>query len=143
VETQDPAKSLKPALIVDLTWDDALRFSVQTGNAQLVLDGNTEAGPSPMQALAAALAGCMAIDVVNILVKGRHPVKGLSARLHGLRAQGPPAYFTHVELRYRVEGAVPAEAVERAIQLSREKYCSVWHSLRQDILFTTTFEVVS
>lgn len=132
----------KPPLHVDLTWDDELRFSVQTGTAQLVLDGHSQAGPSPMQALAAALAGCMAIDVVSILVKGRQPLKALSASLKALRAQGPPSYFTTVELRYRVEGDVPAEAVERAIQLSRDKYCSVWHSLRQDIAFTTSFDIV-
>lgn len=133
----------KPPLHVEMTWDDELRFSVQTGNAQLVLDGSSQAGPSPMQALAAALAGCMAIDVVSILVKGRHPLKGLGASLRGVRAQGPPSYFTHVELHYRIQGDIPAEAIERAIQLSRDKYCSVWHSLRPDIDFTTTFEQTS
>jgi putative redox protein len=134
---------VKPPLIVSLTWDDQLRFSVQSGEAQLVLDGKSQAGPSPMQALAAALAGCMAIDVVNILVKGRHPLKGLSADFVGLRADGQPPRLTDVTLHYHVVGDVPAEAVERAIQLSRDRYCSVWHSLRQDIAFTTTFEIVA
>jgi putative redox protein len=131
----------KPPLIVTLAWDDVLRFSAQTGDAQIVLDGNAEAGPSPMQMLAASLAGCMAIDVVSILLKARHPLRGLSATLKALRASGTPARVTDVELHYRVEGDVPAEAVERAIQLSRDRYCSVWHSLREDIAFTTTFEV--
>jgi putative redox protein len=132
----------KPPLLVTLTWDDALRFTAHSGDAQIVLDGNSQAGPSPMQALAAALAGCMGIDVVNILVKGRHPLTGLTATLKALRAEGSPARITDVELHYRVEGAVPVEAVERAIQLSRDRYCSVWHSLRQDIAFTTTYEIL-
>jgi putative redox protein len=133
----------RPPLVATLDWDDELRFSTQTGDAQIVLDGNSMAGPSPMQALAAALAGCMAIDVVNILVKGRHPLAGLSARLVAARAEGSPARLTGVELTYRVEGDVPREAVERAIQLSRDRYCSVWHSLRQDIAFTTSFDIVA
>ena len=132
---------LKPALVLELTWDDDLRFSATIGDAQLVLDGNAKAGPSPVQALAASLAGCMGIDVVSILVNGRHPLRGLGATLKGLRAEGTPARLTDVELHFRVEGDVPPAAVERAIQLSRDRYCSVWHSLRQDIAFTTTFEI--
>jgi putative redox protein len=92
-----------------------------------------------MQALAAALAGCMAIDVVDILLKGRHAVRGLSATLEAVRAVGVPARLTAVRLDCRVEGDVPSAAVDRAIQLSRDKYCSVWHSLRPDVEFVTTF----
>jgi putative redox protein len=131
----------KPPITVTLTWDDELRFTARTGAAQLVLDGNGQAGPSPMQALAAALAGCMAIDVVDILLKGRHPVRGLSATLEAVRAPGVPSRLTAVRLEYRVEGNVPSAAVDRAIQLSRDKYCSVWHSLRQDVELVTTFSV--
>jgi putative redox protein len=135
--------TVKPPLIVTLAWDDDERFSVQTGDAQLVLDGNSKAGPSPMQALAAALAGCMAIDVVSILRKGRHPVRALSATLKALRASSPPSRITDVELEFLVTGDVPPDAVERAIQLSRDRYCSVWHSLRDDIVFQTTYRIVA
>jgi putative redox protein len=131
----------KPPIIVSLAWDDVLRFSAQTGDVQIVMDGNAQAGPSPMQMLAASLGGCMAIDVVSILLKGRHALRGLSATLKALRAGGTPARLTDVELHYRIEGDVPGEAVERAIQLSRDRYCSVWHSLREDIAFTITFDV--
>jgi putative redox protein len=131
----------RPPVKVELTWDGDLRFSTVAGGAQLMLDGNGLAGPSPMQALAASLAGCMAIDVVNILVRGRHPVTGLRATLVATRAERQPARFVAMDLRYLVEGRVPPEAVERAIQLSREKYCSVWHSLRDDIAFTITYEI--
>lgn len=128
-------------LVVTLSWDEDLRFNVQAGESQFVLDSSSQAGPSPPQALAAALAGCMAIDVVDILKKGRHPLTGLSATLTGTRADETPSRLTQVDLHYRVSGNVPSSAVERAIQLSRDKYCSVWHSLRQDIVFNTSFDI--
>jgi putative redox protein len=94
-----------------------------------------------MQALAEALAGCMTIDVVMILTKGRHPLKGLQVSFSGERAPQPPKRFLSATLTFHITGEVPAAAVERAIQLSRDTYCSVWHSLQQDIAFHTTFHV--
>jgi putative redox protein len=94
-----------------------------------------------VQALAFALASCMATDVIFILTKGRHPVSGLRAHLIAHRAQQDPHRFLKVDLRFDVDGAVPPDAVERAIALSREKYCSVWHSLNHDIDFQVTCDV--
>ena len=88
-----------------------------------------------------ALAGCMAIDVADIVMKGRHSMTALEAAIEGARADDPPRRFLRFVLHFTITGAVPAAAVERAIQLSRDKYCSVWHSLRQDITFDTTFEI--
>jgi putative redox protein len=85
----------------------------------------------------------MSIDVVHILTRGRHPLRALTSHLHGDRAPTDPHRFTRIALHFAVEGNVPADAVERAIALSHEKYCSVWHSMRQDIEFVTTFEVRS
>ena len=98
-------------------------------------------GPSPVGALAAALAGCMSMDVAHVLTKGRHPFHALAAHLEGERRQDDPHCLTRITLNIVVEGNVPPAAVERAIQLSRDKYCSVWHSMRQDIEFTTTYDV--
>jgi putative redox protein len=131
----------KPPMVVSLIWDGDLRFTGQAGPLTLGLDGSGAAAPSPMHALAFALGGCMAVDVVNILRRGRHPVQALEAVFTGQRAPGPPARFTAIELRCRITGEVPADAIERAIELSREKYCSVWHSLREDIAFTTSYEI--
>ncbi|MGE3275168.1 MAG: OsmC family protein [Vicinamibacterales bacterium] len=131
----------KPPIDAHLVWEGDLRFATESGPARLTLDGQGAAGPSPMQALAMGLAGCMAIDVVDIIRKGRHPVTGLEARLSAQRAEDPPRRFTAVTLHYVVSGAVPVAVVERAIALSREKYCSVWHSMRQDIALETSFEV--
>ena len=124
-----------------LTWDGDLRFNTISNGVALAIDGQSKAGPSPVQALALALAGCMAVDIVDILVKGRHPLRAFTADLTAQRAPEPPSRFTAVALHFHLEGDVPAHAVERAIALSHDKYCSVWHSLQQDIAFETSFEV--
>jgi putative redox protein len=126
-----------------LTWLGDLRFRASVGGNDLILDCESAAGASPPQALTLALAGCMAIDVADVVTKGRHALAGLDARITGERAQDPPRRFTRFTLHFIVRGDVPNHAVERAIQLSRDKYCSVWHSLRQDIALETTFEVIS
>lgn len=131
----------KPPVTVDLEWEGDLRFSGQSGAQQLTIDSNSVAGPSPMQSVGFGLAGCMAIDIVHILTKGRHPLRGLTARLTGLRRDQEPRYFVRIDLHFVVSGNVPETAVERAVALSREKYCSVWHSLRQDIDLNTTWEI--
>ncbi len=107
----------------------------------MVLDSDGQAGPSPVQALAFALAGCMSIDVVHILTKGRLPLRALRAHLEAERRPQDPKRLVGIRLHFVVAGDVPADKVERAIALSREKYCSVWHSLRQDIAFRTSFAV--
>lgn len=131
----------RPPLFLSLAWDDELRFTADSDHVQMVFDGNAQAGPSPMQALAGSLAGCMAIDVLSVLQKGRHPVKSLRIALKATRADGTPARFTAVDLQFKIGGAIPIEAVDRAIELSRECYCSVWHTLRQDLALSTSFEV--
>ncbi len=131
----------RPPLVAELIWDAGLRFGATSGPAAIVLDGDGAAGPSPMQLAAFGLAGCMAADVISILQKGRHPVTGLRASFTGARASEPPRRFLTVVLHFIVSGAVPNDAVDRAIALSREKYCSVWHSMRQDIDFVTTFDI--
>jgi putative redox protein len=131
----------KPPVVADLTWVGDLKFSAQSGNASITIDGDGRAGPSPVQSLVFALAGCMAADVVFILTKGRHVVLGLRARLTAGRAQQEPHRIVKVDLHFEIEGAVPADAVQRAIGLSREKYCSVWHSLNPDIDLQVTSDI--
>ena len=128
-------------LEVELSWEGEQRFRGRAGSAEIVLDGSALAGASPVQALALALASCMAIDVVHILTKGRHEPRALRAHLEADRADTEPKRIRGVRLHFTVTGDVPADKVERAIALSREKYCSVWHSLRQDIAFETGFTV--
>jgi putative redox protein len=131
----------KPPLDAALTWTGNLNFTASSGTQRITLDGNSADGTSPMQALAFAISGCMAMDVVEILRKGRYSVNALDVQFHGERAQEPPHRFTGVTLTFIVSGDVPGDAVRRAIALSHEKYCSVSNSLRGDIAFVTEFEV--
>jgi len=131
----------KPPTIVDLTWIDALKFSGKSEKASITLDSAGVDGPSPVQALGFALAGCMTVDVTHILTKGRHPFRAISSRLIADRSQEDPHRFVRVALHFEIEGNVPSDAVDRAIALSHDKYCSVWHSMRQDIEFSTSFDV--
>lgn len=133
----------KPPTTIELTWDHDLVFHGKSGDINLVLDSASTAGPSPMQALAFGLAACMAMDVVHVITKGRFNLRALRADLIGHRAPEEPRRFTSINLHYTVTGEVPPDKVERAIALSREKYCSVWHSMRQDIELAITYQVVS
>jgi putative redox protein len=132
---------VKPPTIVDLTWVHDLTFSGTSDKASITLDSAGVAGPSPVQALGFALAGCMTTDVAHILTTGRHPFRALRSHLVADRSQEEPHRFVRMTLHFTLEGAVPSDAVERAIALSREKYCSVWHSMRQDIEFTTSHDI--
>lgn len=125
---------------VTLTWQGDLRFA-SIGSHPLTLDGDSSAGVSPVQLLAFSIAGCMAIDVVDIIRKGRYALTALEAHLVGGRAETPPRRLVSIHLTFIVRGEVPSPAIERAITLSREKYCSVSNSLRSDIEFVTSYEV--
>jgi putative redox protein len=129
----------KPPIVLDLTWIGDLKFSGTSDRASIVLDSAGVAGPSSVQTLAFALAGCMAMDVAHILTKARHAYRTLRAHLEAERAAENPHRILRVTLHFTIEGDVPPYSIERAIALSREKYCSVWHSMRQDIDFTVTW----
>jgi putative redox protein len=131
----------RPPLVAELVWSGDLRFDASSGANTAIVDGDSKGGLSPTQHAAIGLAGCMAADVVDILRKGRHPLTALRVTFTGTRAEHPPRRFLQIDLRFEVRGAVPSDAIERAIALSREKYCSVWHSFRQDITLSTTFHV--
>jgi putative redox protein len=128
--------------VVELTWKGGLLFEGQAADSGMVLDSDGKLGPSPVQALLLALAGCMAMDVAAILNKARLDVRGIKAHLTAGRADEVPRRVVKVAIHFTVEGDVAEDKIERAIALSREKYCSVWHSMRQDIPFTTSFTVV-
>lgn len=132
----------KPPLHVELVWSGEHRFAATTGSNALVIDGRGAAGASPMQMLAIGVAGCMAIDVVAILEKGRQPLNGLRVSFDGTRLPEVPRRFTAFSLHFHVTGDVPDDAVARAIELSRTKYCSAWLSMREDVTMTTAFTIV-
>ncbi|CAN5691968.1 hypothetical protein BH24ACI4_BH24ACI4_18830 [soil metagenome] len=131
----------KPPVVLELVWERDLVFGGRSGESEMTLDSASAAGPSPMQALAFALAGCMSMDVVHVLKKGRHDLRGLRADLKGEREPEPPRRFTRIVLHFTIIGDISPEVVERAIQLSRDKYCSVWHSLRAETGLETSFSI--
>jgi putative redox protein len=107
----------------------------EKGTATLVLDGSSADGPSPMEALLLSLAGCMAVDIQMILEKGRVPLDTLEVEVEGERAPTPPKRYIRIVMDVRTRG--PAEEdrgkVERAVELSRDKYCSVFHTLDPEL----------
>ena len=125
---------------VELAWVSGQRFdTTDASGSSLTLDGNTESGFSPTEALLLSLGACMGIDVVIILekmrlgLKGLKGLEGLSITVEGERVAEPPRYFHRMRLRFRIRGDVPRDKAERAVKLSFEKYCSVFHTLRNDI----------
>lgn len=133
----------RPPVALALEWQGGLRFEGGSDAGRILLDGDGQAGPSPVQALAYALAGCMASDLALILTRGREDLRGLRVELTGRRAEAEPRRFVAIELRFVVSGTIADDRVARALALSREKYCSVWHSLRQDTELTVRHEIVA
>jgi putative redox protein len=136
-----PADPPEP-VVLDLEWRGDNRLRGRSGGVEITMDSPPVAGPSPVQVLAFGLAGCMAIDVLVVLRRGRFHLEGMTAHLEAERAPADPRRILRVRLHYRLVGQIPPDRVERAIQLSREKYCSVWHSMRPDIELATSFEIV-
>ena len=107
-------------------------------------NGGRNMAPRPMETVLAGTGGCTAYDVVLILKRGRHDVQGCSVKLTSERAATDPKVFTRIHMHFTVRGrAVPAAAVERAIALSHEKYCSASIMLGKTADITTSFEVIS
>jgi putative redox protein len=107
-------------------WSGQMQFA-GTGNGghSVVMDGDNKAGNSPMELVLIALCGCTAFDVVSILQKKREPFTAVEVSAEAEKAADPPRVFTNIKLQYRVAGNVARKAVEDAVRLSEEKYCSV------------------
>ena len=130
-------------------WVGGMSFMAETGsNHALLMDGAPEAGgrnlaPRPMELLLAGTGGCTAFDVVAILKKGRHAVSGCEVTLKAERAETDPKVFTHIHFHFRVTGkGLKPEVVTRAINLSKEKYCSASIMLGETARITHDFEIV-
>lgn len=128
---------------VQLRWEGELRFTgVNAGGHTTMLDGNSQAGASPVELLLEALGACAAVDVVLILEKVRTPATRLEVMVAGNRHSPEPRYFTEARLRFDVWGAgVNPDKLARAINLSLGKYCSVYHSLRPDLKLQAEFRI--
>ena len=126
-----------------------MAFVAETGSGHLLtMDGAPDGGgrdlaPRPMETVLAGTGGCTAYDVVLILKRGRHDVRGCSVKLSSERAAADPKVFTRIHLQFTVTGkGLPPAAVERAIAMSHDKYCSASIMLGKMAEITTGFDVV-
>lgn len=130
-------------------WVDGLEFEAETGSGhRLVLDGSVKGGgknhgASPMELMLVGMAGCTAMDVVDILRKKRQAVSGLQVRVEGTRAESYPMVYTEIDVVYVVRGKeISPKAVEDAIRLSEDKYCSAGAMLAKTAKINWRFEIV-
>jgi putative redox protein len=130
---------------VNVEWKENMHFESHTPSGHTFsIDaapevGGENKGPRPTELLLAGVGACSGIDIVEILRKMRLNVKTFEMEVSGERAEDHPRRFTHVHVHYRLTGELPVEKVRRAVELSRDKYCSVAQSLNARI--TTSFEI--
>ena len=134
-----------------INWMPAsgMGFIAETGSGHfLTMDGAPDGGgknlaPRPMETVLAGTGGCTAYDVVLILKRGRHDVRGCQVKLSAERAEQDPKVFTRIHMHFIVtgQGLAPA-AVARAVELSHERYCSASIMLAKTAEITTGFEVI-
>jgi putative redox protein len=111
-----------------VTWKKDQQYDALSNSGHhVILDADAAhvAGPSPMEMVLMALCACTSVDVVSILQKKREHFTGLTVSADAQQMQEPPRVFTEIQLTYRVEGKVSAKAMEDAVALSKNKYCSV------------------
>src|SRR5664279_4893555 len=133
-----------------VTWSgEGMSFLAETGsNHAVLMDGAPEAGgrnlaPRPMEMLLAGTGGCTAFDIVMILKKGRHAITGCEVNLTAVRADTDPKVFTRIHFHFRVSGKqLKPETVARAIELSKDKFCSASIMLGKKAEITHDFEII-
>jgi len=122
-------------------WLQKQRFEgIATSGHPIIVDGDKAGGNSPMELVLIGLCGCTGYDVVSILQKKREAFTSLEVRAEAERASESPSVYTEIKLIYRVGGKVSRKAVEDAVRLSKEKYCSVSAMLSKTAKITTEIE---
>ncbi|MEW6715151.1 MAG: OsmC family protein [Nitrospirota bacterium] len=126
-----------------LVWDKDLIFNARTQMGyEVEFDARMQWGCSPTETLLMSLAGCLAIDVFSFLQKMRAEISTFKIDFAGERNTTPPQYYKSIEMTIRITGkGITPKKVERAISLSQEKYCSVYHSLRKDIEVKVNYKI--
>ena len=119
---------------MEVVWEGEQRYrGGRPEGATLVVDGAREAGPSPVETILVSLAACSSIDVVEVLNKRRTPPTRVEVKVRFARAAEPPRRLTAIHLHFHVVTDSASHHVARAVELSVQKYCSVVHSLADDI----------
>src|SRR5262245_44761276 len=130
-------------LTVKLNWNGGLKFTgVNAGGLETAIDSDKQSGASPVELLLEALGACASVDVVVILEKSRTPATKFEVTLDGDRHTPEPRYLTEVRMLFDVWGeGIKPDKLARAINLSIGKYCSVYHSLRDDLKVRPQFRI--
>jgi putative redox protein len=126
---------------LSLDWTGDLNFKSSSGSPAIELHSSTPGIASPPQALAYAVAACMAMDVVHIVQKSRQELRAMKVKFEGERATEHPRRWVSMRIHFEITGHVEGHTVERAIELSRTTYCSVWNTLRPDVDLKTTYQI--
>ena len=127
-------------------WVGKERFVAQAPSGHMVAldsDRASNEAPGPMELLLVALGACTATDVVSVLAKKRQKLDSLEVEVSGERAAEPPTVWVKLEIVYKLRGLLDEKAVQHAIQLSEEKYCSVAAMLRKTATITFRYEIVA
>jgi len=126
-----------------VNWIDGMKFDATTPEGyQFTIDGKRQEGVGAMDLLLYGLAGCTAVDVVLILQKQRQPVEGVTVNVSGERASEHPKVYTRIHIEYIVKGHLKPAKVERAIQLSEEKFCSASAMLGKTAQITHSYQII-
>ena len=123
-------------MIASAEWKQGMLFESRSENGHTITfdaSAGHAAGPTPMEAVLAALCACTSVDVVSILEKKREPITGLTVSATAEQAPAPPRVFTRIRLVYRMAGNVTKKAAEDAVALSKNKYCSVSKMLEKAV----------
>lgn len=134
---------INPVNKATLTWDKDLIFLGRTPRGfELDFDAEAQWGCIPTESLLLSIAGCLAIDVVSFVTKMKAKITKFRIDIAGQRNPTPPQYYTDVEMVIHIAGEnITPKKLDRAIALSQEKYCSVYHSLRKDLRVSVTYTI--
>jgi len=136
-------------MTVRATLETGMRFDVKTGSGHHVIldaaehNGGQDSGPQPMEMLLVALASCAGMDIITILRKKRQEITGYELRVHGMRAEEHPKVFLDITVEHIFTGHnIRPEAVERAIELTEERYCGTSATLGKTATIKNTFRII-
>jgi len=136
-------------MTVRATLETGMRFDVKTGSGHHVIldaaehNGGQDSGPQPREMLLVALASCAGMDIITILRKKRQEITGYELRVHGMRAEEHPKVFLDITVEHIFTGHnIRPEAVERAIELTEERYCGASATLGKTATIKNTFRII-
>ncbi len=135
---------INPEMKLTLTYDKDLIFAARTSTGYVIdYDAKVEWGCMPTESLLASVTACMAIDMVSFLQKMRVDIQDFKIETMGWRNPTPPQYFKRIDLMITITGKhIDPKKMDRAIALSKDKYCSVYHSLRKDLEHNVNYKIV-